>query len=115
MRNANLQICRLARDKIETYESISELVKQEENPVGLSNVLICCTCCNLMVRYQKRERGMEGGERGEGRGEREEGRGERREEEGEGGGRSEGVSEDRVRGGGEVVRRRCGGEEVRRR
>lgn len=42
-------LMKLTRDKIETYTSLSGVVKQEENPVGISNVLTCCTCCNLMV------------------------------------------------------------------
>jgi len=39
---------KLLRDKIETYETL-DFVKQENNPVGLSNVLLCCTCSNQMV------------------------------------------------------------------
>jgi len=41
---------KLLPDKIEAYKTI-EFVPPTANPVGASNVYVCCTCCNLMVAH----------------------------------------------------------------
>lgn len=41
---------RLTRDKIDSYK-VLDFIQPEVNPTGLSNVFVCCTCCNIMVRY----------------------------------------------------------------
>lgn len=39
---------RLTVDQIEHHKSI-DFIPKDNNPVGESNVFVCCTCCNFMI------------------------------------------------------------------
>lgn len=40
----------LTPEKIDSYESI-EFIPRNNNPIGESNVFVCCTCSNIMVSH----------------------------------------------------------------